>query len=629
MNTFEEAKALFSQAIDHLQKEEWEAAEALLKQSLKLVPDRPSTLNNLAAVQLKLRKFEEAQDTVQKALWIDQNMATAWANRATLLYQHARHEEALQSSERAVELQPDYAEAHLCRGIILKSLERPEAACDSFQRAIQLKPALVEARNDLGNILRDLGRLDEALTAYERALELKPDYPYLYGNRLIARMALCKWEDRESEVAELITRIRRNERAMTCFYVLALTDSMQIQRKAAEIWANDNHPDTLALPAIPKRARHRKLRLGYYSADFRHHAVAYLAAELFELHDRTGFEIAAFSFGPDTNDDMRQRLCAAFDTFIDVRGKSDREIALLSRDREIDIAVDLSGFTQNSRAGIFAHRAAPIQVGYLGYPGTTGTGHIDYLIADRTVVPEACRGHYSEKMVYLPHCFQVNDRKRSIASKVYSRVELGLPATGFVFCCLNNSYKITPDVFDGWMRILKRVEGSVLWLLKDNPMAADNLRREAARRQIDPDRLVFATRAPYGDYLARLRAADLFLDSLPFNAGTTASDALWAGLPVLTRRGKAFASRMAASLLTAIDLPELITDTKEDYESLAVELATNPQRLDEIRQKLARNRLTAPLFDTPRFTRHLEEAYQQMYERCQAGLPPDHIYVRP
>jgi predicted O-linked N-acetylglucosamine transferase (SPINDLY family) len=268
-------------------------------------------------------------------------------------------------------------------------------------------------------------------------------------------------------------------------------------------------------------------------------------------------------------------------------------------------------------------------VGYLGYPGTTGSGHIDYLIADRTVVPEACQPHYSEKMVYLPHCFQVNDRKRRIASKVCSREELGLPATGIVFCCLNNSYKITPDVFDGWIHILKRVDGSVLWLLKDNPMAADNLRREAARRQIDPDRLVFATRAPYADYLARLRAADLFLDSLPFNAGTTASDALWAGLPVLTRRGEAFASRMAASLLTAIDLPELITDTKEDYESLAVELAANPERLNGIRQKLARNRLTAPLFDTPRFTRHLEEAYRQMYERYQADLPPDHIYVRP
>ena len=629
MNPFETGKALFNRAIDHIQKEEWEAAEALLKQSLQLVPDRPSTLNNLTAVLLKLRKFDEAQDTVQRVLSIDQNMATAWANHATLLHQRARHEEALQSCDRAIQLQPDYAEAHFCRGTILKSLEQPEAARDSLQRAIQLKPDLVQTHNELGNTLRDMGRLDEALTVYEQALKLKPDYPYLYGNRLIAKMALCDWAGMESEVAELLAKIRRNEKAMTCFYVLALTDSMELQRKAAEIWSNDNHPANLALSPIPMRARRGKLRLGYYSADFHHHAVAYLTAELFELHDRTGFEVAAFSFGPDTNDDMRQRLSAAFDTFIDVRGKSDREIAQLSRNMEIDIAVDLSGFTRNSRAGIFAHRAAPIQVSYLGYPATMGTEHIDYLIADRTVIPEACQRHYSEKMVYLPHCFQVNDRKRTIARKVYSREELGLPATGIVFCCLNNSYKITPDAFDGWMRILKRVEGSVLWLVKDNLTAADNLRREAARRHIDPDRLVFATRAPYGEYLARLRAADLFLDSLPFNAGTTASDALWAGLPVLTRQGEAFASRMAASLLKAIDLPELITDTQDEYESLAVELATNPERLNGIRQKLARNRLTAPLFDTPLFTRYLEDACRQMYERYQAHLSPDHIYVRP
>jgi len=629
MNPFETAKALFLRAIDHLQKEEWEEAEVWLRQSLQLVPDRPSTLNNLAAVLLKQRKFEEAQEVLQKVLSVDRNMASAWVNQAALLNQLARHEEALQSCDLAIELEPDSAEAHLCRGTILKSLGQYDAACACLERAIRLKPDLVEAYSHLGNLLRDLGRLDEALAAYEQALKLEPDFEYLCGNQLFARMALCDWANRDSQVANVFAKIRHNEKAMTCFPVLALTDSLGLQRKAAEIWGNDQCPPNAPLSPIPRRTRHDRLRIGYYSADYRDHAVAYLTAELFEVHDRTRFEITGFSFGPDTKDEMRKRLSAGFDTFVDVRSKSDREIALLSREMEVDIAIDLSGFTRDARPGIFAHRCAPIQVGYLGYPGTTGTDYMDYLIADRMVIPEMSQRYYSEKIAYLPHTFQVNDRKRGIASKVFSREELGLPATGFVFCCLNNGYKITPATFDSWMRVLKRVEGSVLWLLMDNRTATANLRREATSRDVDLDRLVFATRAPYADYLARMRAADLFLDSLPFNAGTTASDALWAGVPVITRQGEAFASRMAASLLKAIGLPELITDTQEAYEALAIALATHPEQLNEIRQKLARNRVTAPLFDTPMFTRHLEDAYRQMYERYQADLLPDHIIVRP
>lgn len=628
MNTFETAKALFQRAIAHLQKEEWEEAEVWLRDSLKLVPDRPSTLTNLSATLVRLKRFDEALELAEKALSLDPNMAAAWANRAALFSQLRRYEEALHSCDRAIRLKPDYADAHLCRGTILKDLRQHEAALASFERAIQLKHDFAEAYINRGNALRDLDRPDEALASYEQALKLKPDHDYLHGSRLYARMALCDWGDRESEISRLFDKIQRNQKVMTCFPVLALTSSAQLQRKAAEIWANDKHPANPVLGAISKRARCEKLRIGYYSADYHNHAVAYLTAELFELHDRDRFEVVAFSLGPDRDDEMRRRLSAAFDRFIDVRDKSDREVAQLSRDMEIDIAVDLSGFTQNSRADIFSHRAAPIQVSYLGYPGTMGTNYVDYLIADRVLIPEASQRHYAEKIVYLPDCFQVNDRKRVLASGTFSREELGLPRTGFVFCCFNNNYKITPATFDGWMRILEQVEGSVLWLLQDNRTAAANLRKEAAGRNIDPGRLVFVQRVPYAEHLARQRAADLFVDSLPFNAGTTASDALWAGLPVVTCQGEAFASRMAASLLNAIRLPELITRTQEEYESLAVGLATNPERLKAIKQKLDKNRLTTPLFDTPLITRHIEEAYQQMYERYQADLHPDHIYLR-
>ena len=324
---------------------------------------------------------------------------------------------------------------------------------------------------------------------------------------------------------------------------------------------------------------------------------------------------------------MRQRLASAFDRFIDTRDRSDREVALLARELGIDIAVDLKGFTQEGRTPIFAHGAAPIQVSYLGYPGTMGADYIDYLIADPTLIPAAHRADYAEKVVYLPDCYQPNDTRRRISDRIFTRAELGLPENAFVFCCFNNNYKITPGVFDSWMRILKAVPGSVLWLFEGNAAAASNLRQEAGRRGVEAARLVFAPLMELSGHLSRHRQADLFLDTLPYNAHTTASDALWAGLPVLTRIGETFAGRVAASLLNAIGLPELIVDSTAAYESQAIALALTPGALDAIRRKLAANRFATPLFDIASYTRHLEAAYAAMHERYRAGLPPDHIHV--
>jgi predicted O-linked N-acetylglucosamine transferase (SPINDLY family) len=335
----------------------------------------------------------------------------------------------------------------------------------------------------------------------------------------------------------------------------------------------------------------------------------------------------AFSFGPDKQDGMRQRLTQSFDQFIDVRFNSDKEVAEFSRMLGIDIAVDLKGSTKDHRFGIFSYRAAPVQVSYIGYPGTMGADYIDYLIADKTVVPQEHQKHYSEKIIYLPDSYQVNDRKRVIADKTYTRQELGLPSEGFVFCCFNNNYKITPSVFDSWVRILKAVPNSVLWLFQDNPLAAINLRKEAKARGIDEARLVFAKSMPLDHHLARHSAADLFLDTLPYNAHTTASDALWAGLPLLTCMGESFASRVAASLLKAVGMPELIANTQEEYEATAIELAQNPDQLRALRQKLQSNRLSAPLFDTEKITRHIEQAYADVYERYHADLMTENIYI--
>jgi predicted O-linked N-acetylglucosamine transferase (SPINDLY family) len=357
------------------------------------------------------------------------------------------------------------------------------------------------------------------------------------------------------------------------------------------------------------------------------HAVAILIAELIEIHNKEQFEFIAFSLGPDVKDGMQKRLSKAFDQFIDVRNKSDQAVAKLSRQLGIDIAIDLGGLTADCHTGIFSFRAAPIQVNYLGYPGTMGANFIDYIIADHTLIPAKSEKFYAEKIIYLPNTYQVNDRKKVISDKQFSRAELELPEDSFVFCCFNNNYKILPETFDGWMRILSAVEGSVIWLFQDNDWALNNLKEEAQKRGISEGRLVFAKRLPLPEHLARHRQADLFLDTFPCNAHTTTSDALWAGLPVLTLMGESFASRVAASLLTAIDLPELITSSQEHYEALAIELATNPAKLKVIKAKLEANRLTTPLFDTPRFTKHLEDAYTKMYERYHADLPPEHIYI--
>ena len=535
--------------------------------------------------------------------------------------------EALASYDKAIALKPDHAATHSNRGNALMDLKRHAEALASYDRAIALKPDDAAAHSNRGNALMALNRPEEALTSYDKAIALKPDFEFLYGNLIHMKMKICDWSNLETQIAQLVHKIDRAEKVSQPFLLLAETNSPELQRKAAEIYALARYPLNIALPKIAKRQRRNKIRIGYFSAEFRNHAIAFLTAELFERHNRSQFEVTAFSFGIDTRDDMRRRLEAAFDKFLDVRNRSDRDVALLARNLEIDIAVDLGGFTLDGRMGIFSMRAAPVQVNYLGYAGTTGAEYIDYLIADPTLIPASNQKYFSEKIVYLPNSYQANDRKRRIADKTFTRAEVRLPEDAFVFCCFNNNFKIAPEVFDCWMRILKRVDNSVIWLMEGNTKATSNLRKEAEIRGVHPERLIFAKPMPPPDHLARHRLADLFLDTLPYNAHTTASDALWAGLPVLTRIGETFAGRVAASLLNAIGLTELITSTPQAYEALAIELATNPEKLAAIKRKLANNRLTTPLFDTQTFTRHIEAAYTMMYERYQANLPPDHIYV--
>ena len=606
-----------------------QAAIASFDKAIALNPGLPDAFNNRGIVLWELKRHADALASYDAAIALQPDFAAFHNNRGVTLAAMNDDDAALAAYDRAIALQPDYAEAHNNRGLTLRSMGRVKAALAAHDEAMRLNPDIADTHNYRGIALAALQQPEAAVAAYDRALHLNPEVPYLYGARLHLKMLMCDWTNFDTEVADLCARIARGARASASFPLLALSDSQAVHRQAAAIWAADKHSPNPALGAVQRPGQvHSKIRVGYFSMDFRDHPVASLTVGLFEAHDRAAFEIYGFSYGADTQDDMRKRLEGAFDRFIDVRTKSDMEIAALARALELDIAVDLAGYTGDARTGIFALRAAPVQASYLGYPGTMMVDYIDYMVADGVMIPEANQAHYSEKIVTLPN-YQVNGAGRGIADKVFTRSELGLPATGFVFCCFNNTYKITPTVFDGWMRILKAVEGGVLFLYADSEQAAANLRKEAAARGVDPARLVFGTRLPVPEYLARFRTADLFLDTLPYNAGTTASDALWAGLPVLTQRGTTMAGRMAASLLHAVDLPELVTATQAEYEALAIALARDPARHAALKAKLARNRPTSPLFDAGRLARHMETAYRQMHARQGKGLPPDHIVVEP
>lgn len=602
-------------------------AVASYDRALALKPGYAEAYYNRGNALLELKRLDEAVASYDRALAFNPGDAKACYDRGNALFGLKRLGEALASYDRALTLKPDYAEAFNNRGNALYELKRLDEALASYDKALAFNSGIAEAHNNRGNVLLDLKRPDEALAAYEKALALKPDYEFLYGTLLHTRMKLCDWRELTESLEAYEADIRGGKKVTTPFPALSLIDLPDLHKQVATIYAGTNYPASEALGSINKRTGTGKIRLAYYSADFHNHATAYLMAELFEAHEAEKFELYGFSFGPGKQDEMRTRVVSAFDKFIDVRDKSDREVARISRELGIDIAVDLKGHTTDARPGIFAERCAPIQVSYLGYPGTMGAGYIDYVIADTTVIPLDRQADFTEKVVYLPHSYQVNDSRRKISGRVFTRQESGLPESGFVFCCFNNSYKILPETFDGWMRILKAVEGSVLWLLEDNPTAANNLRKEAEARGIAGSRLVFANRMPLDEHLARHKLADLFIDTLPCNAHTTASDALWAGLPVLTCTGKSFAGRVAASLLNAMELPELVMHSQAEYEAKAVELATDAGKLREIKLKLEKNRLATPLFDARMFARHIEAAYQAMYARSQSGLPPESIEV--
>ena len=603
-------------------------AEALASYDMALAtkPDFLEALYNRGNSLMQLNRYQEALDSYDKVLAIQTDHDGALNARGEVLRSLNRPQEALDCYDRALAIRPDFPGCLNNRGNALLALDRHTEALESYDRALILMPEYADAHYNRGIVLRNLERHAEAIASFEKALAIKPDHPWAFDALAHAALVICDWTRAAQLRPQIESHVTQEKSIITPFTMLSYSGnpSLLLQCNANYIRAT-----TEGFPVYTGAiCRHDRIKVAYFSPDFRDHAVSFLIAELIELHDRSRFEVYGISFGRDDGSGMRARLAAAFDHFLDVRSKNDTEIAELIRGLEIDIAVDLTGYTKGGRPGIFARRAAPIQVNYLGFPGTMGANFIDYIIADRIVLPFDQQPFYSERIVHLPDSFQVNDSKRRIAEHTSSRSDLKLPDEGFVFCCFNNSYKIAPDIFDIWMRLLQQTDGSVLWLLGSNAGLRRNLSYETERRGVSASRLIFAPPLPLDKHLARQRRADLFLDTLPCGAGSSASDALRAGLPLLTCYGESFAGRAAASLLHAVGLPELIANNLTDYEVLALRLTKDPALLSSLRDRLKQDAPKSPLFDADRFRRHIESAYREMWRRWQHGESPQSFAVQ-
>jgi predicted O-linked N-acetylglucosamine transferase (SPINDLY family) len=636
--------------------------EAILEfeKAVALKPDYAEARNNLGNVLHVLDRSQEAIAHYEMAIATRPGYAEAYWNLGNALRAVNRAEAAIARYEMALAIKPDYAEANNSLGNTLRILGRHEEAIAQYETAIAKRRNYVDAHLNLGQVLTEFGRHEaaiaqydnvlaidrrnaaalggrgralaalkrhpEAVASFEKALRLDANHPYALEGLVRSAAEACDWSTTTRRIPELIARAASGA-LVDPLDPLTISDDPALHRASAESFVRHTFPSRPTPLWTGATWRNRKIRLGYVASGFHEHPTAFLTAELIEIHDRSQFEVLGFAIGPDDRSDIRARLKRAFDQFHDVRPQTDEEVAHLINDMQLDIVIDRSGYTANSRPAIFAHRPAPIQVNYIGYPGTLGADFYDYVIADHTVLPFDQQPFFAEKIVHLPESYLVNDTKRLTPVDGITREQAGLPAHGFVFCCFNLTSKITPQMFDVWMRLLRQTEGSVLWLLRSHPATVTNLAREATTRGVDPARLVYADRMPLAQHLARHCLADLFLDTLPYNAHTTANDALLAGLPVVTCLGKAFAGRIAASLLVAIGLPELVTHSLEEYEALALRLATEPALLGKFRDRLQQNKRTYPLFNGDCYRRQIEAAYMTMWELWQRGDKPRNFAI--
>jgi len=593
----------------------YDEAIASYDKAIKINPNYADAYNNKGSTLKDLKLYDEALASYDKALQIKSDHVDAHNNRGIVLHEIKYYDEALASYDKALQINPNYAFAHNNKGNTLKDLKRYDEAIASYDKSIKINPNFADTYNNKGNALKDLKRYDEALSNYEKVVKLKLDFDYILGKVLHTKMILCSWNNFDSLSKKISKALNKKSKVIEPFSFLGLIDNPDDSRLSSEIFVKDKIAKPSKIEPLAKYKNHNKPRIGYYSADFCDHAVLHLMMDVFRNHNKSLFDFFGFSFGPDKNDNWRNEVKNCFIKFEDVTKISDKEVADLSRKLEIDIAIDLTAFTSNSRSGIFSYRAAPIQINYLGYPGTMGAEYIDYIIADEVIIPKENFNYYSEKVLYLPDCYQANMSQKDISKKQFKRSDFGLPDNAFVFCSFNNNYKITPHIFDIWMNILKKVPNSILWIFKSNETASRNLKRETEIRGVDPNRIIFASYLPNDEHLKRISLADLFLDTFPYNAHVTASDAIRMGIPILTLTGNSFASRVGASILSCIGIKELITRNEREYQELGIDLALNTNKLHKIKKRIRDSLSKSPLYDSHLFTKNLENIYFNLFNK--------------
>jgi predicted O-linked N-acetylglucosamine transferase (SPINDLY family) len=613
---------LLSQAITLHKKGFLDQAKKKYSEILLKYPKNFEIINLLGVVELQEKNYDQAISLIKKAIIINPTHHALYNNLGTAFKEKGKFKESINSYKKSISIKPDYVEAYLNLGILFKILKKYDEAINALEKGSQANPKNAIIYYELGIVNFELEKYYEALKYFNKTFSLKPNYEYLLGNILHCKMKIHQWDLYDETFIKIKNDIINNYKVILPFISLNLFDDLDLQIKVSKNFNESDIKNNLY-----KNPPKKKIRIGYFSADFRQHAMMDLLIRLFKNHNKEKFEIIGFAFNPGIKDDTTEKISKYFNKFYYVENKSDDWIVSLSKDHKIDIAIDLMGYTKNNRRNIFKKRLAPVQINYLGYPGTTGVKYMDYIIADKVLIPKINQKYFCEKIVYLPDSYQPNGYDKGVSKNKFTRKKLGLPENSFVFCCFNNSHKILPFIFSSWMNILKKTDNSVLWLLSDNEESRKNLSLEAIKNSVNSERLIFAKRFSGEDHRARIKFADLFLDTFPYNAHVTASESLWANVPILTMQGNTFASRVASSLLTVLNLQELITTNIKDYENLAIELASNKYKMKNIKEKLLQNVLKSNLFNINIYIKNIEKAYLEIYERNQKNLPPEHIYI--
>ena len=637
-NEFEQARNLYEKIIEqepknfeathlfaclNMQLKNFEYAFKLIDRSININPLHHAPHNNLGVIFRELKEYEKAIKAFTKAIELNPNYAEAYNNLAISLKDIKLYEEAITNFNKAIELKKNYAEAYNNLGVLFSETNNYKNALKNFEIAINIKQNYIEAFLNIANIYLNIEKYNEAYKFFEIALKLNPKLDD--GSIFEIKTQTNDWIDFDKNISDLKGRILSNKIIVKPFLTKILFDDPNFLKENSINYANSKGLNNKLLNKI-KCNNKEKIVIGYFSSDFKDHAVGQLIVELLELHDKKKFEIIGF-YNDNVVDDLTIRIKKSFNKFYNIKNLINSKVISLTKDLGVDIAIDLNGYTKNSRVDIFSERFCPLQISFLGYPGTSGIKNIDYLIADKNLIPEKNKKYYTEKIIYLPNCYQPSDSKRLVIDKKLTRKEFNIKNDQFVFCCFNTAHKINPKIFDSWASILRATNNSVIWLLKYNNISQKNLEQEAMLRKIDPERIIFCKKTSNQEHIKRFQLADLFLDTFPYGAHTTANEALFSGLPIVTIIGESFQSRVCSSLLSTVGLKELITNSYEEYENLAINIAKNPQKLQSIKDSLKMNIKNSPLFNSKFYTENLEKAYINIYERHNKNLEPEHIYI--